>query len=222
MTTPDATVLVLHDLGDPSGGAPWRNAFARAGWPGPVIAPDLPGHAGTPSPIGGHHDLADPAFFVAMLDLAAPVDVVVGIGASGWAAQLVGLGGRARAVALVDGTGAPWRHPRQQLLLQRERVQALARLAVEPAGGGPDALAPAVAHPPPRHGSRRLAGRALSMLDLPLLVVEPARFGLDDDALDDLLLGVTSRATVRRVDALSAAEVAAVITRWSMSTDQAP
>ncbi|MDQ1403301.1 MAG: hypothetical protein QOG03_1617, partial [Actinomycetota bacterium] len=45
-------VLVLHDVGDERGGEPWRQALGTAGWSGPVLAPDLPGHAGAPPPIG--------------------------------------------------------------------------------------------------------------------------------------------------------------------------
>ena len=221
MTAPPS-VLVLHDLGAPQGATPWPDAFAAAGWPGRVIAPDLPGHAGTPPSVGGPHDLADPAFFVATLDLSAPVDVVVGVGASGWSAQLVALGGRARAVALVDGTGAPWRDRRQQLLELRRRAQALLRLAVDPADHAPGRLAPALVHPPLRHGSERLAHRVVAALDVPLLVIEPDRHGLSDEALDELVASATSTATVERTDVRSTVEVASVITRWSMSTLGSP
>src|SRR6185436_7700268 len=45
------TVVLLHDLGDPAGGAGWR-AAAPTDW----IVPDLPGHGATPATRTGHYD----------------------------------------------------------------------------------------------------------------------------------------------------------------------
>jgi len=45
------TVVLLHDLGDPVGGARWRSA-APPDW----IIPDLPGHGLTPAVRTGHYD----------------------------------------------------------------------------------------------------------------------------------------------------------------------
>ena len=45
------TVVLLHDLGDPVGGAGWRSA-APPNW----IIPDLPGHGSTPAVRTGHYD----------------------------------------------------------------------------------------------------------------------------------------------------------------------
>ena len=45
------TVVLLHDLGDPVGGARWRSA-APPDW----IIPDLPGHGSTPAVRTGHYD----------------------------------------------------------------------------------------------------------------------------------------------------------------------
>ncbi|MEO1057316.1 MAG: alpha/beta fold hydrolase, partial [Actinomycetota bacterium] len=84
-------LLVLHDVGAPGGGE-WADAFAH--WPGAVIAPDLPGHNGTPPPVGGNYDTGD-AVVVALDVLRESADddlVVVGVGHSGAAAQVLALG----------------------------------------------------------------------------------------------------------------------------------
>ena len=45
------TAVLLHDLGDPTGGAEWR-AVTPADW----VVPDLPGHGASPPPRSGHYD----------------------------------------------------------------------------------------------------------------------------------------------------------------------
>jgi pimeloyl-ACP methyl ester carboxylesterase len=218
MTESTAQLLVLHELGDPTGGSPWPTALAAAGWAGAVVAPDLPGHAGAPPPIGGHYDLADGAFAAAALDLAWPADAVVGIGASGWAAMLVALGGRARSLVLVDGLGAPWHSREAHLDLVCQRLRALERLSPStppPAEG----LDPALAHPPVRHGSERLAREALRQLEVPVLVVEPRHDGVAADAVRELAQGRAAPTTVSLVDQLRCDTVAASVARWLVSTE---
>ncbi len=103
-------LLVLHDLGAPGGGE-WTAAFAD--WPGRVLAPDLSGHNGAPPPVGGHYETGD-AVYVALdvLRAEAPHElVVVGVGHSGVAAQILALGGRAVGLVLIDGLGGPWLEP---------------------------------------------------------------------------------------------------------------
>ncbi len=217
MTTEPPIVLVLHPLGDPGGGGPWRAAFGAAGWPGEVVAPDLPGHAGAAPPVGGCYELSDPAFAVAALDLPVPVDLVVGVGASGWGAQLVALGGRARAVVLVDGLGRPWRTTDQRFAETFLRLRALEQVPHEagaPAGG----LDPALAHPPLPHGDRELARRALDAHTGPLLLLEPS--DTDRDDLDELLGGRSAPTAVEVVDSRHPDAVAAAVTSWwrTMST----
>ncbi|MEM9513264.1 MAG: hypothetical protein AAGA42_00275 [Actinomycetota bacterium] len=103
-------LLVLHDVGA-SGGGEWADGFTE--WPGAVFAPDLPGHHGTPPPVGGNYDTGD-AVVVALdvlRDVAHGDLLVVGIGHSGAAAQVLALGGRAAGLVLVDGLGGPWLEP---------------------------------------------------------------------------------------------------------------
>ncbi len=112
-------LLVLDDIGA-SGGGEWASAFA--GWPGRVLAPDLPGHNGMPPPVGGHYEAGD-AVYVALdlLRAVRPDRVVVGVGVghSGAAAQILAVGGRANGLVLVDGLGGPWLAPAERDLQVR-------------------------------------------------------------------------------------------------------
>lgn len=181
----DAPLVVLHDVGDEGGGRPWRDAFVAAGWRGPVVAPDQPGHAGAPPPEGGNYEPADSAFLLVplLIRLGEPA-VVVGVGVNGWTATLAGLAGKASAVALVGGTGAPWTSPTQAIGRQRDWLRELAAdpeaMAPAPADGRLD---PRLRHGLTPHGSRRLAFRAAARMPVPLLVLEtPASALPADDA----------------------------------------
>ena len=181
----DGPLVVLHDVGDEGGGRPWREAFLDAGWRGEVLAPDLPGHAGAPPPEGGNFEPADSAYVVVPLlsKLGRPA-VVVGVGVNGWAATLCGLAGKALAVVLVDGTGAPWITPTEAIRRQRDWLRALADdpEAVDPPPPGA-ALDPRLRHGLPSHGSRRLAFRAAERLPVPQLLLEsPASGAPSEDA----------------------------------------
>lgn len=184
----DRPLLVLHDVGDASGGAPWAAAFVHAGWGARVLAPDLPGHAGAAAPEGGNHEAGDATFVaVRVLSEAGVANgeaVVLGAGVNGWSAQLHGLGGRAAAVVLVDGLGGPWLPVREQVLAGVERQRAIAAdpaaLAPMPAGAPLD---PRLAYGLPTHGSRRMAFEAAAVMPVPVVVVEtPASATPADDA----------------------------------------
>ena len=45
-------IVVLHDLGDHAGGAPWVAALEACGL-SEVVGPDLPGHGSAEAPVGG-------------------------------------------------------------------------------------------------------------------------------------------------------------------------
>ena len=172
-------VLVLHDVGEERGGSDWLVAFEVGGWPGPVLAPDLPGHAGQPAGVGGAYELADAAFvslgILAGAGNAGP-PLVVGVGVNGWSAQILALGGRAAGLVLVDGLNGPWEEPVAAVAAGRQWVRDLA--------ADPDAMAPAppgasldprLRHKLRPHGDRVLAERAAVGLTLPVLVVESPR-----------------------------------------------
>lgn len=216
--TPAAPVVVLHAVGDPAGGRPWHDALDAAGWAGPILAPDLPGHAGAPPPTGGNHELADPVLFVVpLLDQLGPDrPVVVGVGANGWPAQLLALGGRTRGLVLVDGLGAPWLSPVEAVHAGVAELRALRddRAAMaEPAAGA--AVDPRLRHGPRPHGSRALAQRAAAATPVPTLVVESPASAADADDRADLVPRVAGGATLVEVPDAGPRTVADAIVRWA-------
>jgi pimeloyl-ACP methyl ester carboxylesterase len=221
--TTTAPVLVLHDVGDERGGEPWRSELDRAGWPGTVLAPDLPGHAGAPPPPGGAYELTD-AVLTAVRLLGAPEGterirpVAVGLGVNGWAAELLALGGWARALVLVDGLGGPWRDGPGAIAAGRQWLRAIAddptAIASASAGAGP--LDPRLRHGVPPHGSRALAERAASEMPVPALLVETPASAVTASDAAALALRFRAGATVTRViDARPETVVAAVVAWWS-------
>lgn len=199
-------ILVLHQLGDEAGGRPWAAALNRAGWTGPVLAPDLPGHAGAPAPVGGAYELLDPAVEAGRL-LAADAfggaaPVVVGIGVSGWSAWMVAAAGRSAGLVLVDGLGGPWLDPVGAIGQGREWLRALAddpaAIDPPPARGGLD---PRLRHSVPPLSSREGVVDAAACTTVPVLIVTSPRSPLDIADIDDLAAHFASAVT--RVDVTS-------------------
>ena len=204
-------LLVLHDLGS-AGGAPWRDAFAA--WPGSVAAPDLPGHGAAPMPTGGHHEIGDAVFAVAPLlaDRDRPQPVVVGVGANGYAARLLALGGRASALVLVDGLGGPWLDVRARTAaLRAVRREILATpAALEPhVGAGPDPRAALV----PTSSDRDHVVRTCVAITVPTVLVETPGSPTPDA---DALCRSFPDATMTRVgDGMPGTVVRAVVEWWA-------
>ncbi|MEA3076075.1 MAG: hypothetical protein QOF60_983 [Actinomycetota bacterium] len=207
------SVLVLHEIGDAAGGGPWRSALADEGWPADgVIAPDLPGHAGAPAPVGGGYDPADAAFFAAPL-LPGEPGVVVGVGVNGWPAQVFALGGKASALVLVDGLGGPWLEPHQAIAAGTEWLRAVSAdpAAVAPAPAGAD-LDPRLRHPIPPMSSRSHAIRMAEAMPVPVLVVESPHSGLDPADADDLASRFPTLVGLLRLPDRGPASIVAAIT----------
>lgn len=211
-------VLVLHGPGDKGAGGPWAVALRTAGWPGPVLAPDLPGHGTAPAPEGGAYELVDAALHV----LPAPIGrdrerpVVVGVGANGWAAQLLALGGRAAALVLVDGLGGPWRSPAHFVADERAWLRSVAE---DPAATGPPpavGLDPRLRHAVPRQTSIELARRGAGALAVPVLVLESPGSSAGVE-LDDLVRRIAD-VNMRTVPAPDAATVARTIVTWDRAS----
>jgi pimeloyl-ACP methyl ester carboxylesterase len=202
-------VLVLHELGS-SGGGEWADAFS--GWPGRVLAPDLPGHDGTPPPTGGNYELGD-AVYVA-LDLVrseAPDElVVVGVGRNGAAARILALGGRAVGLVLVDGLGGPWLGPDEIEMRAREMRRRILTSPVamsEPEPGVTDPRAAMVVGP----ADRDFVVRQARAMPVPVLVIETPSSPTPDT---DDLVGHFAQATVVRMDACDPRRIASVVPRW--------
>ena len=214
-------LLVLHAIGDPEGGASWARAFSTAGWSGPVHGPDLPGHAHREPPLGGAYHRTDPAL-VGALELAdraadGPV-VVVGVGPSGWGAQLLALGGRAAALVLVDGIGGPWLSAPAAVAAEREWLRALADdpAALDPAPAGAP-LDPRLRHGVPGQTDRGLALRAARAIPVPVLVVEtvPADLALLSPAEVDEVVAAFPAGSLLRPGSASQADVAEAVAEWA-------
>ena len=210
MTLP-TPILVVHALGDPDGGSPWRAALEDAGWDGPIVAPDLPGHGSAPARVGGSYEYADALLTIiptyASLDPDLPAPIVVGVGLHGWAAQLLALGGRASGLVLVDGLNGPWRTPAEQIA---SGVEWVTRIAADPAATAPapppNGLDPRAAHGVPTHGSKRLALKAARVMPVPALILESPRSPLTRDEADEVAREFATGATVQGIASPAAAD----------------
>lgn len=206
-TTTD--LLVLHGLGA-AGGGEWADAFAD--WPGRVLAPDLPGHAGAPPPTGGNHETGD-AVYVA-LDLLRddpPAQLlVIGVGHNGAAAQILALGGRAAGLVLVDGLGGPWLEPDEidlRLREMRRRILTTAGALAAPSPGADDPRAAMVVGA----ADRGFAVRQAEAMSVPTLLIETPSSPTPDA---DELAGHFADATLTRIDDRDPALVAAAVQSW--------
>lgn len=212
-------VLVLHDVGDPDGGARWHAALEAAGWPGPVRAPDLPGHGSAPAPVGGSYELTDPVLAVLPSVPAGDPDppVVLGVGTNGWCASILALGGRASALVLVDGLGGPFAPQADVMAAERDRLRRLV--------DDPDALAP----PPPagldprlRHGvsplgSLAVAQRTAAATAVPVLLVESRSSPVDAGERASVASRYPAGATVVELTRPDPEAVAAEVVAWASS-----
>jgi pimeloyl-ACP methyl ester carboxylesterase len=173
------TVVVLHDLGDPDGGARWR-AVAPADW----IVPDLPGHGAAPPPRSGHYDVMS-AVAIARWTLAPSADspsTLVGVGQNALAALVHAAAGGCDRVVIVDGLGGPWRTPEREVDALYATLRAIAadRSATDPA--------PATGlDPRARYGYALMSGpgfarRFWGAIDQPVLAVETPRSETPADA----------------------------------------
>lgn len=202
-------VLVLHELGA-SGGGEWADAFS--GWPGRVLAPDLPGHNGTPPPTGGNYELGD-AVYVALdlLRSEAPDElVVVGVGRNGAAARILALGGRAAGLVLVDGLGGPWLGPDEIETRAREmrrRILTTPGAMSAPEPGVTDPRAGMVVGP----ADRDVAVRQARAMPVPVLLIETPSSPTPDT---DDLVSHYAQVILERLDARDPNRVAGVVQSW--------
>ena len=211
-----STLLALHDMGDEAAGAPWRAAFGD--WPGTVLAPDLPGHAGTPPPVGGCYELTDAVLFALRTFRDATVevaDLIVGVGINGWAAQMLALGGRARGLVLVDGIGGPWRTPRESIAAGVAYLRAVADDPAALASPPPHGLDPRLRHGMGGQSSASFALKLAEAMPVPTLVVETPRSGLTRDERAPVVAAFTSEVRVVDLPDRDPRDVAAAVIEWS-------
>jgi len=166
-------LLVIHDIGDAHAGSSWRELVDA--WPGPAMAPDLPGHAETPPPTGGAYALPDAAVYAWRAAEEAGITnegvVVLGQASAGFAAELLAAGGRASKLILVDGLGPPWLTIEQIVAGQQRFMRELFEdpAALAPPAGVPDAR---LAHDFAPIWEREFIGSLRSSITVPVLAVE--------------------------------------------------
>ena len=213
-------VVILHDLGDLTGGDPWQRAFREVA-PGDVVAPTLPGHGAGPDMLGGWFELIQGAVTLAAVaaertdgflgaDQEAP-PVLVGVGASGWAAQTLAMAGRVSHLVLVDGLGAPFLTVPELMAKRRHRL----RNAVAPgaaADGVADALPGALAQRPMGHHDLDLARRGASAITVPTLVCESPASEAGDTASE--ITALFGQAQLQKISDASPSTVAAATAQW--------
>jgi pimeloyl-ACP methyl ester carboxylesterase len=212
-------LLVLHGLGDAEGGTPWTETLASVGLP--VQAPDLPGHGLARPPVDGTYTTGTILIAAARVleGVEPPGPVVLGVGASGWVALMLGVAGRASAVAVVDGLGGPWRNGTEAVA---ESVEWARRLMDDPLLARPvpaGEMDPRLAHPAPSFSNQRTVGQAIAALAVPLLVMSSPRDRLDEGERR-LVLGANGGATPRTSVAVGSArpeDVRDPLQRWILS-----
>jgi hypothetical protein len=168
------TVVLLHDLGDPVGGARWRSA-APPDW----IIPDLPGHGSTPAARTGHYDPMSAAA-IARWTLAHEThgtdpSTLVGVGHNAHAALVSAAGGDCDRVVVVDGLWGPWRSPAEEIDAFYAMIRAI---AADPAATAPppaSGLDPRATYGYGVMSSARFAQRFWSSVDQPVLAIETPR-----------------------------------------------
>lgn len=210
------TVVVLHDLGDPVGGAAWR-AAAPSEW----IVPDLPGHGSTPAVRSGHYDPMS-VVAIARWTLASEANgdgasTLVGVGLNAHAALICAAGGFCDRVAIVDGLGGPWRTPAEQIDAFYMMIRNIA--------ADPRATGPAPAHgldPRSTYGygvmtSHRFAQHFWGAIDQPVLVVETPRSTTPAAERAERTAWFAGDATLLELDTDDRATVVAAIEEWDAS-----
>jgi hypothetical protein len=202
--------MLLHDLGDPDGGARWRSAAPD--W----IVPDLPGHGATPASRTGH---CDPMSAVAiarwtLAQSANDASTLVGVGHNAHAALVSAAGGDCDRVVVVDGLWGAWRTPVEEIDAFYAMIRAIAAdpaaIATPPASG---------VDPRTRYGygvmsSPRFAQRFWAVIDQPVLAIETPRSATPPAERTARLAWFGGPATLVEVDAAGPAPIVDAVQRW--------
>jgi len=203
------TLLVIHDAGDASASERWQ-ALLDA-WPGPGLAPDLPGHGEAPPPEGATYAASDAALAAsrALQDagLHGTPTIVAGHGWGGFAAELLAAAGRAQALVLVDGLGGPWVDVDGLVADQHRWLGSVLAdpEAMDPPAAVPD---PRLAHGFPTVWERSYITGLRAAVSVPVLAVETPASPTPAHERDDRLLDFAGGARVVECGDASGAAVA--------------
>jgi hypothetical protein len=208
------TVVLLHDLGDPVGGAGWRSA-APPDW----IIPDLPGHGLTPPVRTGHYDpmsvVAIARWTLARQRNGADPSTLIGVGCNAHSALVSAAGGDCDRVAVVDGLWGPWRLPVEEVDAFYAMIRAI---AADPAATAPppaSGLDPRARYGYGLMSSARFAERFWATIDQPVLAIETPRSTTPRDERVGRLAWFGGATTLVELDAADAATVVDAIQTWS-------
>ena len=125
-------LLVLPDL--THAGDEWQDVLDV--WPGPSVAPDLPGHGLSRPSVGGKYVPGDTTLAAVRVLHQVAWDeppVVLGHGWGAYAAEYLAAAGRVWALVMVDGLGGPWRTPAEITEMQTAWLHRALELHATPA-----------------------------------------------------------------------------------------
>ena len=207
------TVVLLHDLGDPVGGAAWRSVAPD--W----TIPDLPGHGITPALRTGHYDPMS-AVAIARWELAqrsqgTDASTLVGVGENAHSALVSAAGGDCNRVVVVDGLWGPWRDPEDEVDAFYTMIRGIAvdRAATDPPP--PSGLDPRSRHGYGVMSSARFAQRFWSAIDQPLLAIETPRSTTPHDERRERIAWFGGPTELVELDTANLAVVIDVIQTWA-------
>lgn len=207
------TVVVLHDLGDPAGGAGWRVA-APPDW----SVPDLPGHGRAPAPRTGHYDPMSAVAIARWLIAGHAGDdpcTLVGVGRNAHGALVHAAGGGCDRVVIVDGLWGRWQNPAEEIDTYYAMIRAIAadRAATDPApAAGPD---PRAAHGYGVMTSAGFSRRFWSAVTQPVLVLETPASATPPDERSERTSWFGGPATLVELPTAEPADVIAAIRAWA-------
>jgi hypothetical protein len=207
------TVVLLHDLGDPDGGARWRSAAPRD-W----IIPDLPGHGAMPAVRTGHYDPMS-AVAIARWTLASQprgVDgsTLVGVGHNAHPAFINAVAGDPDRVVVVDGLWGPWRTPVEEIDAFYAMIRAIAAdpaaTAAPPAAG----LDPRATYGYGVMSSPGFAQQFWATIEQPVLAIETPRSTTPGDERAERVAWFAGATTLVELATTDPASVIAAIQDW--------
>ena len=210
------TVALLHDLGDPVGGALWRSA-APPDWG----IPDLPGHGSTPALRTGHYDpmsaVAIARWTLAHQPLGAHASTLVGVGHNAHSALVSAAGGDCDRVVIVDGLWGTWRDPAKEIDAFYAMIRAIAAdpaaIAPPPASG----LDPRATYGYGVMSSARFAQQFWATIDQPLLAIETPRSMTPRHERMERIAWFGGASALVELDTASPATVIDAIQTWAAS-----